>query len=238
MEDLSIIIPCKDEDHKTLDLLVDNLASLGAEVIVVDDGSENPYPKAIKHGVSFGYGSALLTGIKNCTRPLVMTIDGDGQHTTSEAVKLYHAYKLMGNACMVIGVRRLEKEKLYRYLGRKFLNWTASVFCTHWIPDLNSGARIFRRDIAMSYFPILCRTFSFTTSLTISFMADRYRVEFFPIEVEDRKHGKSKVKVIRDGIVTLKYILWIGLALRTRPLRNWLRKHYWWLWLTRKLPSR
>lgn len=223
MHDLTVVIPVYNEIHESITNTVADLKSLGAEVIVVDDGSANPYPDAIKHGINQGYGSALMTGIKNATRDLILTADGDGQHQISEIVKLYHAYKLMQDADMVIGVRRIKAEHIHRYLGRKFLNWTASLICTSWIPDLNSGARIFKRNIAMGYFPILCRTFSFTTSLTISMMADKYRVEFFPIKVADRAHGRSHVKVLRDGWVTLKYILWIGFALRTRGLRQWLR---------------
>ena len=223
MEDLSVIIPSYNESHEILRKLSEDLTSLGAEVIIVDDGSEKPFPGSIKHGVNFGYGGALMTGIKNATRPLILTIDGDGQHAVSEAVKLYHAFKLMEEADMVIGVRRLGYEKFHRFWGRKFLNWSASFLCTTWIPDLNSGARIFKRDIAIGYFPILCRTFSFTTSLTISMMADKYKVEFFPIKVAERAEGKSRVKVFRDGWITLKYIVRNGLALRTRRIRAWKR---------------
>jgi len=223
MDDLSVVIPSFNEDHSIINNLVAELVSLGSEVIVVDDGSSNPFPTAIKHGTNFGYGSALMTGIRNSTRDIVLTMDGDNQHTVSEIVKLYHAYKLMGNVDMVIGTRRLKKESLIRFLGRKALNWTASLICTYWIQDLNSGARIFKKKIVMGYFPILCKTFSFTTSLTISMMTDGYKVEFFPINVQERTHGKSRVKVVRDGIVTLYYILRNGFALRTRKLREWLR---------------
>jgi len=223
MDDCAIIIPTLNESHEILQKLHTELTGLGAEVIIVDDGSKEPFPQAVKHGFNFGYGSALMTGIKNANRPLIMTADGDGQHTVSEIVKLYHAFKLIGNADMVVGVRRLKHETLTRYLGRKFLNWTASLLCTYWLPDLNSGLRIFRRDLALGYFPILCRKFSFTTSLTISMLCDDYHVEFFPINVEERKYGKTKVKVVKDGIVTLYYIFRNSLALRTRGIRAWLR---------------
>jgi polyisoprenyl-phosphate glycosyltransferase len=223
MDDLTVAIPVFNEDHSIIQKTVSDLKDLGAEVIVVDDGSDNPYPEAIKHGTNFGYGSALMTAIKNSTRPLVLTIDGDGQHTTSEAVKLYHAYKLIANADMVVGTRRVSGEKLVRFIGRKFLNWTASLVCTNWIPDLNSGARIFKKSLVLGYIPILCRTFSFTTSLTVAMMADGYRVEYFPINVENRSFGKSHVRVVKHGLITLFYILRNGFAMKTRGLRAWLR---------------
>lgn len=222
MFDLSVVIPSYEEEHSIIDKLVSELNSLGAEVIVVDDGSENPYPRSIKHGTNFGYGAALMTGIKNATRDLILTMDSDGQHQVSSVVKLYHAYKLM-DADMLVGVRRLKNESFIRFIGRKALNWTASIFCTYWLPDLNSGCRIFKRHIAIGYFPILCKRFSFTTSITISMLCDGYRVEFFPIKVEDRHHGKSRVKLVRDGLVTLYYILRNSIALRTRKLRGFLR---------------
>lgn len=223
MDDLSVVMPCYEEDHEIIKNTVKELESFGAEVIVVDDGSKDPYPKSIKHGTNFGYGSALMTGIKNATRPIILTIDSDGQHTVKESVKLYHAYKLMECPDMLIGVRSLKRESLLRYLGRKFLNWTASLICFHFLPDLNSGARIFKRDISIGYFSILCRRFSFTTSITMCMMLDGYKVQFFPIKVEDRTHGKSRVKVLRDGWVTLYYILKLGFAIRTRGVRAWLR---------------
>ena len=223
MQDLSIIIPCYEEDHAGLSKLSSELKSLGAEVIIIDDGSKDPYPDSIKHGANFGYGSALMTGIKNATRDLIITADGDLQHDVSEIVKIYHAFKLMCDVDMVIGVRRLKNEKFIRFIGRKFLNWTASIVCTYFLPDLNSGLRIFKRSVVMGYFPILCRRFSFTTSLTISMMCDGYKVEFFPIKLLERSHGKSRVKVIRDGAVTLWYILKLGFALRTRKLRGFFR---------------
>lgn len=224
MNDLSIVMPCFEEDHSIIDNLKWELESLGAEVIVVDDGSQNPYPLAIKHGSNFGYGSALMTGIKNAARDLILTADSDGQHTVSEIVRLYHAFKLMDNVDMVVGVRRLKNENFIRFIGRKFLNWSASLLCCYWLSDLNSGCRIFKRSLAIGYFPILCRQFSFTTSITISMICDGYRVEFFPINVEPRVYGKTKVKVFKDGLVTLYYILRNSFALRTRGIRKFFRR--------------
>ena len=237
MDDLSVIIPIYNEEHSILDTLVKELKKLNIEVIVVDDGSQNPYPHSIKHGVNFGYGGALLTGIKNATRPLVCTMDGDGQHGVGDVVNLYIAWQMMKDADMIIGSRRLKKEKFIRMVGRKFLNWIASLVTGTYFVDLNSGMRIFRRELAVGYAPILCRNFSFTTSITISMLCDGYRVESFPIKVEDRKHGSSKVRVIKHGFITLYYILYLGIVLRTRRIRAWLRPFLRWTSKTGMTPS-
>src|SRR3990167_3607241 len=89
--------------------------------------------------------------------------------------------------------------------------------------DLNSGMRLFDRKIALGYLPILCDTFSFTTSLTMSIVTDGHKMTYFPINVQPRAFGKSRVRLVRDGFVTLYFICWVGLALRTRKLRKWMR---------------
>ena len=124
---------------------------------------------------------------------------------------------------MVIGQRWNIKESSIRWIGRKILNFIASLISSHYHPDLNSGMRVFDRQMALAYSPILYDTFSFTTSLTMSVVTDGHKTCTIPIDVKPRINGKSNVNVVKDGFVTLYYILWVGLALRTRGLRAWLR---------------
>ena len=224
MRDLSVVIPVKDEPHHIVNNLKLILESHGAEVIIVDDGSDVPNSNAICHHTNRGYGAAIMTGINASTRKWVMTLDGDGQHTAVQASKLYQAFNLMEDVDMLIGSRRLKYESFIRVLGRKTLNTIASFFAGYYFQDLNSGMRIFNRELAVGYFPILCKEFSFTTSITMSMKCDNYTVETFPIKVEERESGKSRVKLVRHGFITLWYILKIGFALRTRMIRKHLRK--------------
>lgn len=149
-------------------------------------------------------------------------MDGDGQHTLADVQRLIEFVTYFPHLAMVIGDRRLHERGL-RLWGRKMLNWTATLFTGRWIPDLNSGLRIFRRDLALAYEPILCDQFSYTTSFTLSLLTDGYAVDWLPIKVAPRNHGQSKVHVLVDGWRTLKYIVVIGLALNTRTIRRWIR---------------
>lgn len=74
------------------------------------------------------------------------------------------------------------------------------------IPDINSGLRVFSRTAAMKYFPHLCDTFSFTTSMTLGYMMTRRFVTYHKIEYFERT-GKSKVRLFRDSLKTLQYII-------------------------------
>lgn len=233
---LTVVIPVKDEDHEVLVKLLYDIDAYGWETVVVDDGSKEPVMGAdIRFENSQGYGAALKAGVKAANTDLVATVDSDGQHTAWDIKRLEDFMVYFNdnrpdlghqNVDMVIGDRRLKERSLKRYLGRKGLNWLASLFAGRWINDLNSGLRMFKRSIALGYEPILCNGFSYTTSLTLSMMADGYTVDFLPIKVWPRKYGQTKVRLLRDGWITLRTILWIGIALRTRTLRRWLRAVY------------
>lgn len=219
---LSVVIPSFNEDHLTLDFISKELNKLGAEVIIVDDGSEKPYPGSIKHNKNMGYGESIITGIINSTSNDIMTIDGDGQHLPSEVVRLYKAWKLIPYADLLIGTRRIGEEAFNRVFARKFINIIASIIANKWFCDLNSGIRIFRKNTILGYISILCKKFSFTTSLTMSYYLDGLKIEWFPIILDERKAGSSNVRM-RDVFTTFYYIIKIGFALRTRGIRNWIR---------------
>lgn len=225
VNDLTVIIPVHNEDPKLVTKTWAELKNMGCYVIVVDDGDTMLFDETvdvIHYKPHVGYGYAIKQGIQACITPIIITMDGDGQHTVEDVVKLYQVYKLSG-CKMVIGSRWNLKEKPLRWIGRKLLNFFASVWAKHYLIDLNSGMRIFDTELARSYSSILCDTFSFTTSLTMCIVTDDYKVCYFPIDVKSRASGKSHVKVIRDGLITFWYICWIGFALRTRNIRAWLR---------------
>ena len=220
----TVVIPVRDEDHRVLVGLLYDLKKYGYQTIVVDDASQQAVVEArIRFETPRGYGAALKAGIDKASTDLICTMDGDGQHTAWDVKRLEDFMVYFPHNAMVIGDRRL-KERGKRLWGRKALNWTASVFARRWINDLNSGLRIFQRQVALGYAPILSDGFSFTTSLTLAMLADRYPVDWLPIKVHPRRYGQTKVRLWRDGWRTLKAIVWIGGALRTRKLRAWLRR--------------
>lgn len=226
LNNLSVVVPCHKENPMIVATLYTELTGCGAEVIIVDDGNSMDMPNGMPYVTypgQVGYGYAIKEGIKKATRALICTADGDGQHTVSDIQKLYAVFNMVSDCKMVIGQRWNLKETSHRWVGRKVLNFMASCINGHYHNDLNSGLRIFDRKLAVGYLPILCDTFSFTTSLTMAMVTDNHKTFCFPIDVKPRTYGKSHVKVIKDGIVTLYYIIWVGVALRTRGIRAWIR---------------
>ena len=202
--DTTIVIPSKNEDPKYVEIIKERAK---CPVIVIKDKL---------------YGEAIKEGVRQASTRYILTMDADGQHTYQEAERLANMFDVMGPD-MLIGERRQKGRNFIRAFASLVLNCCASVFSGRWVVDLNSGMRIFRRDLAISYEEILCDNFSYTTSIAMSFLADGHNVEWSPILVNDRKEGKSHVKPVKDGLRTLYYIIRIGFALRTRGLRKLLR---------------
>ncbi len=232
---ISVIIPIHNEKGNVGKILKD-WSLTPWEIIVVDDGSTDepqdvlaefePRITVLKNHTNKGYGYSLKKGIKHSTGKWILISDGDGQYAVQDACRLISFlddYPTDERPDMAVCDRRV-KEKPIRWIGRKVLNTIASILCRRWIPDLNSGCRIIRKDLLSQYMPIICDTFSFTTTTTMMFIIDGYVVEWLPSKILPRAYGRSKVKLLKDGIITLSQILWIGLALRTRGIRAILRR--------------
>ena len=218
--DISIIIPAHNEEEGIADVIngVKRL-NKGYEIIVVDDGSvDNTYNlaadtgvKVIRHPYNKGYGAALKTGIRNAEADIVLFIDADGQHKPADIQKLIQH---IGDYDMVVGARtKKSKISLLRRPGKKILGITANYLASMKIPDLNSGFRALKKNIAMEFMHILPNSFSFSTTITLALITSGYSVKYVPIEAPERV-GTSKIKPFRDGF---RFILMI---VRTIALFN------------------
>jgi len=188
------------------------------EVLVVDDGSTDGTASAaqtagarvISHGDNRGYGTALKTGIRAAMTPFILTMDADGQHRTEDIRGLWG---LAESSDMVVGERTaLIHSPIWRMPGKWALQALAAYLTRRAIPDLNSGLRIIRRDVAMKYLHLCPTGFSFSTTMSMALLTRGYGVRYVPIDVRPRT-GKSTVSVA-TGFDTLV------LALRISTLFN------------------
>ena len=173
-----------------------------SELIVVDDGStDGTTGLLMEAGEDFrlicsednrGYGASLKRGIRQAKYSLVGTTDADGTYPSEDIPKLLEA---MSDADMVVGARTGAKVyiPLIRRPAKWLLNKLANYLSNTDIPDLNSGLRIFRKEIAQHYFHILPDRFSFSTTITLTMLADGYRVKYVSINYGKRE-GTSKIR--------------------------------------------
>lgn len=122
---------------------------------------------------------------------------------------------------MVVGARTGENVAIP--LVRRPAKWAigrlANYVAGEKIPDLNSGLRVFRREIALRMFGLLPNAFSFTTTITLAMLTNNYLVNYVPIDYFARV-GQSKIRPVQD---TLNFVQLVWrIALYFAPLKLFL----------------
>jgi len=217
---ISIVIPAYNEEtviEETIERCQAILIEIGnaeSEVIVVDDASsDNTYGLAknttaivLKHPHNIGYGRSLKDGIRKAQNEIIVITDADGTYPIEQIPALIELYK--EGFDMVVGARQGKnyRESFFKSLLRYILKFLVEFTAGRKIPDINSGLRVFSKTRTMPFFPNLCDTFSFTTSLTLAYMMTGKFVTYTPIEYHKRV-GKTKVKLFRDALRTLQFII-------------------------------
>jgi glycosyltransferase involved in cell wall biosynthesis len=236
LEGVSVVIPCFNEQTEILNTLRRVTTVLQGvipfEILVVDDGSTDGTPeelesldtdlsstvKCIRHNQNRGYGAALKTGVRHAGFPWIMIVDSDGSYPIEEMPRML---ALAGNHDMVVAARTGEDVEYSRLrkIPKFFLKGFASWVVKEQIPDLNSGMRLFQREHALRFFPILPDGFSFTTTITLALLTHHYSVAYLTVGYRKRV-GKSKIRPVSDTCRFMSLIIRIGIYFA--PLRVFL----------------
>ena len=231
---VSIIIPAYNEEQgigPVLERLQQVMADSGLtyEVIVVDDGSQDSTARVagryegvrvLRHRANRGYGGALKTGIRHAQHELVCITDADGTYPNERIPDLVN--RLVRDGCdMVVGARTGNEVAipLIRRPAKWAIGRLANFVAGEYIPDLNSGLRIFRREAALRLFSMLPDGFSFTTTITLAMLTNGYLVDYAPINYHARI-GRSKIRPIQDTFSFVQLVFRI--ALYFAPLKVFL----------------
>jgi glycosyltransferase involved in cell wall biosynthesis len=213
----TVIVPAYNEQEsigRVLDQIEEVMAGSGLtyQLLVVDDGSTDRTVEiaqskgidVIRHPTNRGYGAALKAGIRRARHDTIVITDADGTYPNEEIPRIV---RLMSDYDMVVGARTGGEVHipLVRRPAKWFINTMANYFARTRIPDLNSGLRAFRKELALRFYPVLPDGFSFTTTITLAMLANGYLVRYVPISYH-RRVGSSKIRPIHD---TLNFALLI-----------------------------
>lgn len=209
----SVILPVYNEVNG-IAVVIDGLRNLpfSCDIIAVDDGStdgtrqiiEQKGVKLISHPANAGYGRSLKDGILAAENDIIVITDADGSYPIEAIASLLQA--LEQGFDMAVGARQGHQDSFLKAPARLLFKFLVEFTTGKKIPDINSGLRAFRKSQVLPYFADLCEGFSFTTTITLIYMLTGKFVKYLPIEYKHRI-GRSKVRMIRDSLRTLQYIV-------------------------------
>lgn len=193
------------------------------EVILVDDGSTDGTRDAVErlarersfevraHDRNRGLGAALWTGYDAATGDVIVAVDSDCTYPLVEIADLLELlddrtgivtaspYHPRGGVEGVAGTRLLLSRTLSllysAIVGRRIHTWTAMF-------------RAYRRE-ALEAVPWRSTDFVAVTQMLIFPMLAGYTVREHPTVLRRRRHGSSKMKVLRVIDQHLRFIAWL-----------------------------
>ena len=165
-----------------------------------------------------GSGSSRRTGTLAARGRVVVWTDADLTYPNHEIPLLVDA---LGDADQIVGARTSEAGtlKVLRVPAKWAIRRLASHLTGARIPDLNSGYRAMRRDVALQFVDLLPAGFSCVSTITMAFLSNGYSVRYTPISYGPRT-GRSKFRWWAD---TRRYALQVvRMILSHNPLRVFL----------------
>lgn len=202
---------------------------LGADVLVVDDGSSDDTAREARaggavvavHAVNLGYGAALQTGYRyalRCGYGAVVQLDADGQHDPACAPALLAA---LADADLVVGSRFLDRGSYVPPRARRVGMWlfgrVAALLSGKRVTDPTSGFQAVSRA-ALEFYAHERYPSDYPDA---DVLAMGIRAGLRVTEVPVRMHPPEAGRSMHAGILRpIYYAIRMSLALLMVPLRN------------------
>ena len=203
--------------------MLDELYDNGFESIVVNDGSGNVFDDyfekarekatVIDHPRNFGKGVALRTGLTyisaHYTSPyVVVTLDADGQHLVSDAVRVCQRAAECPDA-LVLGCREFDgKVPLKSKFGNSVTRVVYRLATGVGVSDTQTGLRAFSDRLTKRLLAISGDRYEYETNMLMELARERFRILEVPIKtvyIDD--NSSSHFDPIKDSVKIYKEIL-------------------------------
>ena len=216
------LIPAYKPEPVLVELLKELIAS-GFECVVVDDGGGDEYSAifdqakelatVLTHPVNRGKGAAMKTGFeyvqKNFpTDAVVVTVDADGQHKVSDALKICREANSLGNA-LVLGGREFKGQiPLRSKLGNSITRFVYMLSTGLKVHDTQTGLRAFPASLIPRLISISGDRYEYEMNVLLEFA--RHKIPIREISIETVYIGKnesSHFHPLKDSMRIYKEIL-------------------------------
>jgi dolichyl-phosphate beta-glucosyltransferase len=221
MQTYSLILPAYNESERLTSSLPKVLEyvrqrRLGAEILVVNDGSKDntadvvrkfaaadPCIRLLENPGNRGKGYSVRNGMLHARGDVVLFSDTDLSSPISEADKLFDA--LAQGADVAIGSRWLQRElqterqPLMRQVYGRLYNFGLRIVLGLDFKDTQCGFKAFTREAAHIIFPRQhIERWGFDPE--ILFLARKFKLKAVEVPVEWAHDHRSKISPLRDGL--------------------------------------
>ena len=240
MTKISIVIPA----YKSSSALGNNLPylmnfiaekQLDAEVLVVDDGSEDNGAtekvaqengcRFLSYPVNKGKGGAVRFGMQEATGDVCIFTDSDIPFET-EAIEKIIYYLTFKEYDLVIGDRGLAESHYFdkisnqRRFGSGFFTFIVGRFITTGISDTQCGLKGFKKSVAKDLFSV-SRINGFTFDVELVYVSLKRNYDIKKIPVSLRSQEGNSVNVFKHGF---KMVLEL-FVIKLNHLKGYYKKH-------------
>ncbi len=243
--DVTIVLPCYNEQDHVLDEVARICASMDAsefsyELLVIDDKSTDdtlavlrqalphfPHMRLMPFRRNGGSGTARRIGTGEAYGRIVVWTDADMTYPNERIPEFVQYLIDHPDVDQIVGARTTERGtyKVLRVPAKWAIRKIAERLASTKIPDLNSGLRAFRREVALPYLRLLPPGFSCVTTITMSFLSNQHVVDYLPIEYAKRA-GTSKFHFLTDAyryiLQVLRMVMYFNPIKVLMPLALWL----------------
>ena len=224
IQDLSVVIPVKNEAGNIIPLLAEIQKALEGlvvyEMIYVNDASTDTTLselraakarfrnlRVISHDQSCGQSRALRSGIMAARHPWIVTLDGDGQNDPGDIPKLIR--EISPDIQLIIGNRRLTRQDSWiRKISSTIANGVRSSVLRDQTPDTGCGLKLIHREMFLNL-PYFDHMHRFLPALILR---EGGKTRSVPVGHRPRSSGQSKYGTLdrlMAGVVDLLGVVWL-----------------------------
>jgi glycosyltransferase involved in cell wall biosynthesis len=211
---LSVVIPVYNEVENIEEILERvQSTNLAAEIIVVDDGSQDGTRALLQnlqgkkavcvilHQQNQGKGSAVVTGLEAAKGDVLLIQDADLEYDPRDYSVLLQPIE-EGKADVVYGSRFLgaphRVTMFWHMIANKMLTFMTNILYNTILTDMETGYKVFRREV-IAGMKIRAKRFDFEPEFTAKILKRNYRIFEVPISFNPRDYSQGKKIGLKDA---------------------------------------
>ncbi len=242
---VTIVLPCYNEGAHVLReidriTVAMNASEFTYEVLCIDDASTDDTLEVLRDAQrryanirllpfrrNGGSGTARRIGTQQSRGEIVVWTDADMTYENERIPELVRILREDPSYDQVVGARTTEEgtHKWARVPAKWFIRKVAERLTNQKIPDLNSGLRAFRREVALPYLRLLPAGFSCVTTITIAFLSNQHDIKYVETSYAKRE-GTSKFHFVGDAyryiLQVLRMVMYFDPLKVLMPIALWL----------------